>query len=245
MAFQIIIIDDEPLSLADSKRVVEGLGRADITVQVFTGVARALEYVDKQQMVALILCDVEMPGTDGFSAVTLLGDKCQRFVYLTGHAEHLDEANDTDADAFLLKPLRERQLLRQITKLSKSLRAESDGDMLRFVNDGSKRRQYAVSIPDITHVEGAKDYIIVHTPARSYVVHHTLKGFLKEPGITGRFIRIHKSIIVRVESIRELGEGMVTLHNGDSFVIGPAYAEQFNAFWKARMLGKHKPDEEF
>lgn len=243
MATYVLIIDDEQSSLDDSRRVVEGLKRADLVVHGVTSVAEALGFLNGHPEVSLVLCDVEMPVTDGLDAVGLLRDKCRRFVYLTGHPGYLDRANDTDADAFLLKPLREKHLLRQLDKLNQTIQMELGDDTLRFINDGAKRRLYAISLADIRYVSGAKDYIELVLPNETKLIYHTLKGFMAQRGIAARFIRISKSIVVPKDGIAEVGEKLVHLQHGHHFPIGPRYLEETNRFWQERLLGKRYPYE--
>lgn len=236
MSLVILIIDDDPMSLADSKRVAAGMALPGMVVHACLSVPEGFAWLQSQGPADLILSDVEMPDIDGFSAISILGDRCLRFVYLSGYVTHLDKSNDTDADAFLLKPLRANQLLKQVRKLQANTVIAHESDTLRFIHDGAKRRDVAVSIDEITLVEGHGDYIKVHVGGRIYTAHQTLKGFLEEPGMAQRFIRIQKSFIVAFNAIDSIAEDMVKLKDGGSFPVGDAFKEEINAFRKARII---------
>jgi two-component system LytT family response regulator len=71
---------------------------------------------------------------------------------------------------------------------------------------------------DIHWIEAAANYIRVHTASEAYMVRGTI-GEIANKLDPSKFIRIHRSIIVNVDNIKELqpcnsGEYMVVLRNG-------------------------------
>lgn len=239
MDYYILIIDDEQPALADARRVVEGIKRTDLTVETFTDVNQASAFIDTHHGLFMVLCDLEMPGIDGIEAASLLRGKCHRFVYLTGHANLLDKANDTEADAFLLKPLRLKQFLRQQDRMFQSIRSEFEYDTLRFVNDGSKKEIHSIRLEDIQYIHSAGDYIELFLPGESQLVYQTMKGFMEQIGIAARFIRISKTVIVSKRHILSINEGFVKIKGVDrGFLIGRAFTDTVKRYWKNRQLGR-------
>jgi hypothetical protein len=77
-----------------------------------------------------------------------------------------------------------------------------------FVKVNGKYR--AIAIADITHVEGLKNYVRIHTIKKVFVAHSTLKQ-IEEHLPSQHFSRIHKSFIVSLEKITEFSHDSITL----------------------------------
>lgn len=245
MSLTALLIDDEPFALNDLENQLLETQLVGLIKSCHT-VAEAVEFVGQHGPVAFVFCDIEMPGVDGFDAIALLENECERFVYVTGHGEHLRQANDLDMDGFLVKPVTQAMLLKQLKKLIKKrqLAAQHDPPQIEkvFVRDGSKRQSVALALTDITHVCGARDYIEIHTGAQMHMAHQTLKGFMKAYEASGRFIRINRSVIVAKEAISGVAEDMVKLTGGESYVIGRKNSEAFQAFYGAHLLHRGKEE---
>jgi DNA-binding LytR/AlgR family response regulator len=69
-----------------------------------------------------------------------------------------------------------------------------------------------ISIPDITHVEGMKDYIKIHLQSapKPVLTKSTLKG-IEEKLPADKFMRIHKSFIINVEKVNSIRNHQITI----------------------------------
>lgn len=76
---------------------------------------------------------------------------------------------------------------------------------------------------EIDWIEASANYIRIHAGAREYVVRDTMANIEKRLG--GRFLRIHRSIIVNVERVRTLAasnnaESALILADGKELPVG-------------------------
>lgn len=94
------------------------------------------------------------------------------------------------------------------------------------VMTGTGRTQ--VRLEDIECLEADRNYINVHTRARSYLLRQTLSSL--EKSLEPRdFMRIHRSIIVNRAMIRERrGGGVLVLNSGRVVRVSRAFARQLN-----------------
>jgi two-component system LytT family response regulator len=67
----------------------------------------------------------------------------------------------------------------------------------------SRSRILFLDVNEVTRLEAYGNYVRFHTPAEVYTVRGTLSSFEKELD-PARFVRIHRSVIVNRDAIREL-----------------------------------------
>ena len=77
-------------------------------------------------------------------------------------------------------------------------------------------RIYAVRVEDIDYIDVAGHYLGLHTGATSHLVRDTI-GAMEARLDASRFVRIHRSVMVNVDRVREL---QPTFHG--EFVVSPA-----------------------
>ena len=86
-----------------------------------------------------------------------------------------------------------------------------------------------VSADLIEWVEAARDYVLLRTSTRSYILRATMAEIEKQLG-NGSFLRIHRSLIVRrdlVDRVERTGRGALrlVLRDGARLGVGPSYIE--------------------
>ena len=86
-----------------------------------------------------------------------------------------------------------------------------------------------VSADLIEWVEAARDYVLLRTSTRSYILRATMAEIEKQLGNTS-FLRIHRSLIVRrdlVDGVERTGRGALrlVLRDGARLGVGPSYIE--------------------
>jgi DNA-binding LytR/AlgR family response regulator len=91
-----------------------------------------------------------------------------------------------------------------------------------FVKSGVERIKLFFS--DVTHIQGLKDYAIIHTVSRKIVIKGSVKHVL---GVFPEraFIRVHKSFIVAVDKIRRMERNRILIGE-HQIPIGRNYKEE-------------------
>lgn len=82
----------------------------------------------------------------------------------------------------------------------------------------SAGRIYFLKTEEIDWVEAAGDYLSLHSGSKTHLIRETMSDFHAKLD-SRKFLRIHRSIIVNIESVRDLqplfkGEYIITLTNG-------------------------------
>ncbi|MEI6410760.1 MAG: LytTR family DNA-binding domain-containing protein [Bacteroidota bacterium] len=213
MILRCIIVDDEPLArkfLEDYVRQIPFLQHAGSCKNAF----EAMELLQKEP-VDLMFLDIQMPGMLGTKFLASLREK-PMVIFVTAYSNYAVESYDLDVVDYLMKPasferfttavfkaLDEKQKSAPVQPNIPVPEPAPDPDFF-FVNV-----EYAlvkISIPDITHIEGMKDYvkIFLQNAAKPILTKMTLKSILEKLP-QDRFLRVQKSFIVntaKVESIR-------------------------------------------
>ena len=91
------------------------------------------------------------------------------------------------------------------------------------------RRLFLLKVDEITWIEAQGNYVRLHHGAKSYLMRESLTA-LEGQLDPANFLRIHRSVIVRINQIRELqpwmhGEYRVILENGTQLMLTRNYRQ--------------------
>ncbi|OGU11091.1 MAG: hypothetical protein A2X61_00255 [Ignavibacteria bacterium GWB2_35_12] len=145
---KILIVDDnEPVLLLINK-ILKGPGRTIITVN--SG-KKALEIINKENDISLILMDIQMPGMDGFDTVKKIKEnerlKDIPVIFITGFyksEEYVNEGYEIGAYDYIQKPFEAQELKNKVNvfltihhqRTQLNMQAEQMRILLRSIVDG-------------------------------------------------------------------------------------------------------------
>jgi len=242
----VLVVDDE----APARQRLVDLLRKDAyvgTVLEAENGSSAVEMIQNRQL-DLVFLDVQMPELDGLGGIAAVGaDKMPLTVFVTAYDQHAICAFEANALDYLLKPfsderheatmarvksrLDERSIRefgqRVLQMVSKAPRSECRLDRLVVKAGGTTR---FVRVADIDFIEAAGVYVNLHVAGKELLYRAALHE-LAEKLDPMRFVRVHRSAIVNIESILQLepishGEFEVVLKNGSRSRISRTYRAQ-------------------
>jgi two-component system, LytTR family, response regulator len=242
----ILVADDE----APARQRIIDLLHGDSRVAAITEASDGLSAVEsiKHRKPDLVFLDVQMPELNGLEVITEVGAESMPLtVFVTAYDEHAIRAFEANALDYLLKPFSDerfevtmarvsirmdersvrefgRSVLRMISK------APADNlplDRLVVKSGGSTR---FVRAADIDWIEAAGVYANLHIGGKE-VLYRAALNELAERLDPVRFVRVHRSAIVNIESILHLepishGEFEVILKDGSRPRISRTYRGQ-------------------
>ena len=196
--------------------------------------AEALLPIVQEKSVDLVLLDIDLAGVlDGVDVAPQLKNNFQiPFIYLTSKTDPstLSRAALTEPEAYLSKPIREKELLAalQITffKLDKQ-GIEKNKDILDeevnlFVKN--KGRLERLNPKEILWMEAKDIYCLVKSTKGQFVLSHSLKS-LENQLSEENFIRIHRSYLIALDKIEAIEDNSVIIQ--DTYLpIGKTYRER-------------------
>ena len=243
---RVLIVDDEPLS----RRGVALRLREFADIEIVGECADGTTAVRKIRELSpdVVFLDVQMPGMDGFEVLrSLSGADLPDVIFLTAHEEHALRAFEVHALDYLLKPVDDERFAAAVNRAKKRLEstskirtAERVLEMLgsnshpylsRFVLRTGSRVQ-VVLVEDTEWIAAAGDYAEIHAGGRSHLLRETLNS-LERKLDPAKFLRIHRSRIVRAERIVELRsienrEFIVKLSDGSEHRSSRTYADNID-----------------
>jgi len=230
MKIKTIVVDDELLG----RERITGLLSRHPEIQIVAECENGLEAVSRinQEKPDLVFLDVQMPEMDGFTALSHVQiEPMPVVIFVTAHDKFALKAFEVHALDYLMKPfdrdrfenalkralgeLEKRQsgvLSRQLSSLLADYKPEKKAvDRLTVKLDG---RIIFIKVEDIDWVEAADNYVTLHLGAEKHMMRETM-GSLEMKLPEDKFVRISRSAIVNMETIRE----MQPLFHGDYTVI--------------------------
>ena len=242
---RVLIVDDEPLAL---RRLTMALGDvADVEV-----VGAAADGDEALKMIEtlrpdLVFLDVEMPGRSGMSvAAGLGGEHRPEIVFVTAFEHYAPDAFGVDAADYVLKPVRLDRLQQALNRarLRREMRLAHQQSDARDApaDDGpydqclwAPERDGMVRVPveQIDWIEAARDYALLHTKSRSYIVRTTMSA-LADRLDPAALTRVHRSAFVRfgaIERVVQPPSGLIrlVLSSGAEVQVGPSYTAEVRA----------------
>lgn len=216
-------------------------------------VATILEAVDGPSAVDLIqnrkpdlvFLDVQMPERDGFGVIDEVGaERMPLTVFVTAYDQHAIRAFEANALDYLLKPFSDERfeatMARVRNRLDESSIQEFGRRMLRMVSAAPAERRPLdrlvvksggstrfVRVADIDWIEAAGVYANLHVGGKELLYRAALNDLAAKLDPI-RFVRVHRSAIVNIESILHLepishGEFEVVLKDGSRPKISRTY----------------------
>lgn len=228
-----LIVDDEPLAVERMQILCAGIPEVDLIGTASDGEA-ALRLIDALNP-DLVLLDIAMPHRDGIGVASALSTLSHRpaVIFCTAFEQHAVAAFDVAAVDYVLKPVSAERLMRAIGRAIEMAgrgRAEPQAASSRWVEEfwvPHRSEMVRVSAGDIERVDAERDYMRLGVGGRSYLIHQTISE-LERRLDPERFIRLHRSTIVRRDKIAKLrhdglGVWHAELTDGDLVRIGRTY----------------------
>lgn len=231
---KIFIAEDEPLASAKLKLFLQKLGETN--VYVFDNGLSLLAKISEEVPETLFL-DIHMPGATGMQVMDLMqqkGIKGTQIIITSAYEQYALDSFNFNVTDYLLKPYTLDRLSQALEKARTNIRLLSldkqvNSETISFRCEG---RTIIVPVSEIVSLESLKDYVrIVTTDGQKRLTLGTLGSF--EERLPKEFIRVHRSFIINLNHIVEIGNQSVIMLGGVEIAIGKTYREQFgNVFLK-------------
>ena len=251
-----LIIDDEPLARRNLRVLLDQDPQIEILDECRNG-HEAIKAINTHSP-DLIFLDIQMPEMDGFDVLAQVGpEHIHAIIFVTAFDQYALKAFEVHALDYLLKPFDDERFTRaleraksqiaarEIDKLSQRLLALlEDRKSEHKVSSGQQsyltrlmiktsNRMMLLKVDEIDFIEADGNYAKLHTGRKSHLLRekmNDLEGRL-DPA---KFVRIHRSVIVNLERIKEMhphfnGDYIIVLDDGRQLRLSRSRREQLEA----------------
>lgn len=243
---RVLVVDDETPArqrLIDLLRKDPQIGEI---LEAENGMAAA-DMINRERP-DLVFLDVQMAELDGLGVIDAVGaEQMPLTVFVTAYDRHAIRAFDLNALDYLLKPFSDERFEAAMARVKARLSERGlgefgqrmldmvsrigtrDGWLDRFVVKSGGTTRFVRTV-DIDWIEAAGVYVSLHVGGAEIPYRATLLE-LADKLDPVRFIRVHRSAIVNIESVLHLepishGEFEVILKNGSRCRISRSYRSQ-------------------
>jgi two-component system LytT family response regulator len=240
-----LIVDDEPLARRGIRQLLETCVDVDVVGECRNG-REALVAFDTLTP-DLVFLDVQMPELDGLEVVRARGASRMPYViFVTAYDEFAVRAFEAHALDYLVKPVNEARFAAALERVRERMRFAEALELTRRIGDllASHDRQRtpedaqraAIQLParrlvvptatgdlvldadEIDWIQAEDYYAAVHARGRRHLIRESLAS-LEQRLDPVRFVRVHRSAIVRLDRVREMrsasaGESVLVLRDG-------------------------------
>ncbi|MFM9935887.1 MAG: LytR/AlgR family response regulator transcription factor [Novosphingobium sp.] len=236
-----LIVDDEPLAVERMQILCARIPALSVVGTASDGAAalRLCEALAPE----LVLLDMTMPEVDGIGVARGLAKQSPRpaVIFVTAHDHFAVEAFDLDAVDYVLKPVAqdrlERAVERALARQDTTVPAAAESPWIEEFWVPHRSELVRIAAGDIDRIDAERDYVRLHVgqtgSTRSYLLLHTIQR-LEDRLDPDRFIRLHRSTIVRRDRIAGLkhdglGVWSAQLVDGELLRIGRTYLAKAKA----------------
>jgi len=216
---RVAVIDDEPLARSGVIARLATMPDLQVVAEYENG-DDALHGIAEIQP-ELIFIDIDMPGKSGLDVLAELPlHRRPMAILLTAYANFALRAFELNVIDYLLKPIDEDRLLESIERARnalpyrlKSTSSDLEVNYLETLTVRIGNRIVLVSTDDVSWIAADGDYVTLYVGSKQYLLRDPIHKLIQKIDPT-KFIRIHRSTIVRIDLVSELRN----LNNRDALI---------------------------
>ena len=215
-----VVIDDEPIGKELIVNFVETIPFLELKAS-FEDPVEALAYLHSNE-IDIVITDINMPKVSGIDLIRSL-PKQPAIIFITAHRDFALDGFENGVVDFLGKPVAYDRFFKAVNRaqekiLSSAKKENSAKNTLDRIFIKANGKLVKIILDDILYVEALGDYLKIVTDAESYTTLATLKS-METILLPPKYLRIQRSFIVKITSIKSVSGNMVELNNNKSITI--------------------------
>ena len=230
---RVLVVDDEPLARMRIEDVLAHVDGAEVVGAAANGI-EAVEMI-RSLRPDLVFLDVQMPGKTGVEVVREVGpDAMPATIFVTAFDQFAVQAFDVAAVDYLVKPFDDERLEAAFERARSRLALEGMGQLrenllavlqapgnaprttgpphlrtpeyLERIAVEMRGRVQSIPVDQIDYIVQSGPYAELHSGGRRHLVREAMQT-LEERLDPRKFMRVHRSMIVRLELVEALHRG--------------------------------------
>lgn len=223
------VIDDESDAIALLKEYIERTAGLELVGSSQDPIL-ALDQITGENAPDITFVDVDMRQLSGLELAGMV-NLYTTVVFTTAFPQFALQAFEMEAFDYLLKPINYERFLKCIQRVKRKMQrtaGASSTSATDFFNIKSeiKGRMVKIRFEEVIYVEGAVNYIQLHTTEGRHMTYLTMKEM--EYYLPKQiFARVHRSFIININFVKIIERNQVKLENGDYVMMGDNYKQSF------------------
>ena len=210
MNMRVLIVDDEPPARERMRSMLAEAGEFEVAGEAGHG-EQAIDLVDKLTP-DIVLLDVRMPGIDGLEVARHLAalPEPPAVIFTTAFDEYALQAFDSEAVAYLLKPIRAEKLRAALAKAARLTRPQLQ--QVAAATRAPAHRQHIgvrgrdglrlIPIEEVYYFHADQKYTTVKHQKGEDLIEDSLKTLEEE--FSASFVRIHRNAVVNTRYLERI-----------------------------------------
>ncbi|WP_029287193.1 LytTR family DNA-binding domain-containing protein [Pedobacter sp. R20-19] len=227
--FTCIIVDDDHYSTEQLKEYISYTPALKL-LYCFNDSVEALTEIKKiNGQVDFLFTDIEMPKLNGLELSKQILSKFKNLILVSAHVKYAPEGYSLEAKQFLTKPFDFKKFSKLVHSVIQRFITDKPFIMMKL---GAKNDMAKIYTDEIIFIEGASNYIQIHTIARTYVPYYKISVIDEDLKDHPYFLRINKSNIISANHIKSVSSYKILMSNGKELNVSSAYKQKFDWFVK-------------
>ncbi len=215
---KILVVDDEPLAQQRLKQLLSEFEFVE-SVRLANNGLQAVSACQNEKP-DVVLMDIRMPGMDGLEAAQHISQITEppAIIFTTAYDEYALDAFNVSAVAYLLKPVREKNLKEALEKACSLNQAQINAVKSQHTGRTNITAKISgniklIPVKDIVYFQAELKYVTVKYRGGETIIEDTLKELQNE--FSKSFVRIHRNAIIAIKFIT----GIHRDNEGHSYVV--------------------------
>ena len=218
-AYRVLIVDDEQLARQRLRELLDNDPDVGEMMEAENGFDAVEAILQKQPDVVIL--DVQMPGLDGLGVIETIGiEHMPVTVFVTAFDQHAVHAFESAAIDYVLKPYGDERMeaafSRAKARLDERYVREFGESVLKLLDNHRLDKPFLdrvvirerdktelIRVESIDCIESAGVYVALHV-GRERIIHRAALSELIGRLDPRRFVRVHRSTVVNIDSILHL-----------------------------------------
>jgi len=219
---RVVIVDDEPLARRGIRQLLAAHDDVEVAGEARNGrdAVRVLDALRPD----LVFLDVQMPEIDGFEVLRRLDPKLAlEVIFVTAYDTFAVRAFESRALDYLVKPVQEARFNEAMARARERRRLKAEHPRRLVI--GANGSDLLLDMAEVVWIEADDYYAAIHARGRRHLLRESLAS-LESRLDERRFVRVHRSAIVNLEQVREIGETTIVLRDGTQLPLSRRRREQ-------------------
>lgn len=208
-----LVVDDEPIA----RSILENYISKTPALELIGSIDNAIDVLNylKEGRVDLIFLDINMPELSGIELLKALRNP-PKVIITTAYSAYGAESYEYDVVDYLVKPIPFERFLKAVQKLM-----VEENSRVSFLFIKGEKQTHKVITEDIIYISAYGNYLKVHLEDQVIITRKTIAEM--EADCQDFLIRVHKSFLLPLSSIKKIQGNMIILINGKEIPIGKTY----------------------